>query len=58
MKISILNYLTGEVKILDVSSYTEEHIESAHDFLESLGYNLNQIAYMVTDYINLSIYKV
>lgn len=49
MKISILNYSTGEVEILNVPKEDSETIEDTGVYLESIGYKLNEISYMVTE---------
>lgn len=50
MIISILDYSTGQVEIISINNS-----ESIEESLQDLGYNLNDIEYMVTDTLNLKI---
>lgn len=56
MIINILNFTNGFVDILQISPELEEEINNIEDYL-SQYYNLDEISYMTTDYINLNIRK-
>lgn len=54
--ISVLNFLVGEVDIITIGS-EEDEIGDYEDYLKGLGYNLNEICYMVTDNLKINFGK-
>lgn len=56
MIINILNFTNGFVDILQITPELEKSINNIEDYL-SQYYNLDEISYMTTDYINLNIRK-
>lgn len=54
MVISILNFCNGCIDVINVKSIEEDTIDNVEDYLESLGYNPDQISFMVTDDFQLN----
>ena len=58
MIITVVHFNTGEVDYLKIDTELEETIENVEEFLISLGYNENEIIYVVSDELIIHKYKI
>lgn len=55
MILNILDFSTGEINILTIPNSLDSNSEIEDYITETLGYNVDEISYMVSDNINLKI---
>ena len=58
MIITVVHFNTGEVDYLKIDTELEETIENVEEFLISLGYNENEIIYVVSDEVIIHKYNI
>lgn len=58
MVITVAHFNTGEIDYLKIDEDLEETIDNVEDFLTKIGYNVNDLTFVVSDEVIIHKYNV